>query len=348
MDYEVRFIGKEWDHHSEHSGYHQLVRRLGTYVSPPNLSSIRHTWIPGRIAVMLANRSGVQLYNYTHLFHEWVAFRDMWGRRHPTIYHVLYGDESYRYLGQLPLPRGNRVVATYHQPPQFLDETIRDLHYLRSLHAIVVVSKNQIPFFSSEISLNRLYWVPHGVDTRVFRPKPEISPKKDDRQICLFVGMHKRDFRTLHDVIEIVGQNRPDVEFQVVTAKQNEPIFAGQRNVTMYCGVTEAELIGLFQRATLQLQPMLDSTANNAILEGMACGLPLVVTDVGGVRDYVDEGCAEFVSLQNAEEMATTVMRLIADSQRQKQMAGKARNRALQFDWDVVTATMRGIYDAIL
>jgi glycosyltransferase involved in cell wall biosynthesis len=43
------------------------------------------------------------------------------------------------------------------------------------------------------------------------------------------------------------------------------------------------------------LLPLLDSTANNGLLEGMACGLPVIITDVGGVRDYAKENFADFV-----------------------------------------------------
>ena len=31
---------------------------------------------------------------------------------------------------------------------------------------------------------------------------------------------------------------------------------------------------------------MSDSGANNAIVESLACGLPVITTDVGGIRDY--------------------------------------------------------------
>lgn len=42
----------------------------------------------------------------------------------------------------------------------------------------------------------------------------------------------------------------------------------------------------MYQESDL-LVVLLDSTANNSLLEAMACGMPMVTTDLQGVRDYV-------------------------------------------------------------
>jgi glycosyltransferase involved in cell wall biosynthesis len=309
---------------------------------------VRHTWIPGRFAVQVAAKSGVAGYDMAAFFYEWAAYRELFRRNSQTIYHTLYGDESYRYLGQFPFLGKHRIVATYHQPPSFLGTVIQDLSYLRSLHALIVVSRNQIPFFSGAVDHHRLFWVPHGVDTAVFTPRLDSAGIAVQNRNCLFVGMHKRDFETLRRVIQIVSQEEPRVQFQVVTARSNEHLFVGQQNVKVYSGVTEAELVALYQNAALLLQPLLDCTANNAILEAMSCGLPAVVTDVGGVRDYVNEDCALLTPLQDAHEMATATLSLLAGDSRRAQMAIQARSRALRFDWEVVNADMRRVYEAIL
>ena len=348
MNYEVRFIAKQWGHHSNHSGYHQMVPLLGTPVSPLDLSSVRHTWIPGRVAVKLAQRSGVSHYSYTAFFDEWSAARDMINHNQSTIYHVLYGDESYRYLGRMRLRKTHRVVATFHQPPSYLEQAIQNPTYLRTLDGIVVVARNQLSFFRSEVDSSRLFWVPHGVNTDVFRPLRDFESGKRQNNRCLFVGMHKRDFNTLSAVIEIVGEKVPDVEFCIVTAESNAHLFASKLNVRFFCGISEAQLIALYQSSTLFLQPLSDSTANNSILEAMSCGLPIVATDVGGVRDYVDEKCGALVSRGDPKHMANIVLELLFDNQRRYQMAENARTHSLQFDWNVVAGSMRRVYQAII
>lgn len=348
MNYQVRFLAKEWDHHSAHSGYHQLIHPLGTKINPLDLSSVRYTWIPGRVAVMLAKCSGVEPYDYAAFFYEWAAFKDMVTQSCPTIYHVLYGDESLRYLGQMRFRHRHRVVATYHQPASYLESIIPSRNYLRSLDAVIVVSKSQLPFFSRVVDADRLFWVPHGVNTKVFTPSVGWTAERSDQKTCLFVGMHKRDFNTLIKAMEIIGEKRPDIQFQVVTAQSNEHLFLGRRNLDLYHDISESELVTLYQNATLLLQPLHDSTANNAILEAMSCGLPAVISDVGGVRDYVNEQCAALTPPQDAEAMAKVALALLADHRRLAYMATEARAHALQYDWELVAADMQRVYETIL
>lgn len=348
MNYETRFIAKTWEHHSSHSGYDQLVPILGSSIERLDVSSIRYTWIPGRLAVKLAKLSGVLGYDFNAFYHEWAAYKDMCRRRRPAIYHILYGDDSFRYLSRFPFSSRHRVVASYHLPSSDLTESIRDPSHLRSLSAVIVVSRSQFDYFRSKVEPERLFYVPHGVNTDVFAPSGNLELETTPKNKCLFVGMHKRDFQTLNRVIEIVSRGNDEVRFDIVTSQSQGQLVPSRDNVRIHCGVTEAKLVSLYRNATLLLQPLLECTANNAILEGMASGLPIVATDIGGVRDYVSYGCAALTAPGDAEAMAGATLRILADPQQQVRMAGAARSQALRFDWSHVAAEMRRVYEAVL
>lgn len=347
MNYEVRFITKHWEHHSTHSGYDQLVGPLGSAVTPISSNSLRDKWIPGRIAVWLAKNSGNKLYSYLHFYHEWATMREMFTQHPLTVYHVLYGDDSFRYLASLGKPKNSYIVASYHLPPAALSEYLTLPKYLRKLDGLIVVGRNQIPYFESLVRSDQIYFVPHGVHTSIFSPGTALDGKDNDG-ICLFVGAHRRDFVTLRQVIEIVNRLSSEVRFIIVTTEDKFKLFDGLKNVDLRCGVSESELVNLYRKADLLIQPLEDSTANNSVLEGLACGLPLVITGIGAVRDYVDERHAILVPPRNAKRMADSVIDLLSDERKRNKMSIEARRHALQFDWSVIAQKMDQVYQQVL
>jgi glycosyltransferase involved in cell wall biosynthesis len=347
MDFDVKFIAKHWEHHSVHSGYDQLVDRLGSAIRPLNTESLRDKWVPGRIAVALAARSGNALYSYLAFYDEWAAMRDMLFRHDPCVYHVLYGDESYRYLGGFGKGRNARVVATYHLPPSAL---VQYLHaeYVRHLDGLIVVGRNQIPFFEPHIKSSKIFFVPHGVDTHTFTPPAEEPSARANQGICLFVGIHRRDFEMLREVIKLVHAQDKEIRFVIVTSESDQQMFREFENTQLLSRVPEPELVQLYQTADVLLQPLEDSTANNAILEGLACGLPVVATDIGAVRDYLSEDCGLLVPPYQAARMAEAVLCLVHDTSLRNRMALKARAHAVPFDWSSVTEMTRQVYERVM
>lgn len=70
---------------------------------------------------------------------------------------------------------------------------------------------------------------------------------------------------------------------------------------------------------------------SNSILEYMATGLPVVVTDVGGNAEAVINDKTGFVvPAQNPESLANAILRLISDKNRMKNMGEAARERVIQ------------------
>ena len=111
--------------------------------------------------------------------------------------------------------------------------------------------------------------------------------------------------------------------------------------------VDDDALLREYQSADLFLLPLTDCTANNSLLEAMACGLPLVATDVGGVRDYASVDCAALVPPRDGQAMAEAVLALCRDDGRREAMGRAARGRALELDWDRVAGRLVDVYEAV-
>ena len=69
----------------------------------------------------------------------------------------------------------------------------------------------------------------------------------------------------------------------------------------------------------------------NVVLEGMACGVPVAATAVGGIPEVVEEGRTGFLSpAGDPEALAASFVRLLADDDLQERMADEARRVTLE------------------
>ena len=50
--------------------------------------------------------------------------------------------------------------------------------------------------------------------------------------------------------------------------------------------VSDEKLRDFYQKSYLLLMPMESCSANNSLVEALACGLPVVTTAIGGIEDY--------------------------------------------------------------
>lgn len=88
----------------------------------------------------------------------------------------------------------------------------------------------------------------------------------------------------------------------------------------------------------------------NAILEYLAAGLPVVATDVGGVREAIVEGETGYVVASGDDEkMAAGIIRLLNDAQRAHAMGQLGRTRvAAKFSCDRHLQNTLELYDELL
>lgn len=82
-----------------------------------------------------------------------------------------------------------------------------------------------------------------------------------------------------------------------------------------------------------------------AAIEALLCGVPLIVSDNRGTREYAQEGVNSIIcNAKNADDFAAAIHKLCSNPSKREQMARLCRASAEQFTIREVEQTMRQIY----
>jgi glycosyltransferase involved in cell wall biosynthesis len=331
-------------HHAGASGYHQLAPRLRELVPVETVDIGRLPHLPAALRARLVRAAGLEWYDEWELALELRTMQRLL-RRPDTLCHVLYGEDAFAHLARarplIRLRRG-RLVASFHQPPAFFERAVHRPRSLQALDAVVALSRQQADYLVAATGNDRVVVVHHGVDTDFFTPRLRDAGRRDGIT-CLVVGSWLRDFNTLRRVLTALS-SAPEIRFELVSPAED---FVDHPNAVVRGRLSDEELRDAYRTADLLVLPLLDSTANNSLLEGLACGLPIITTDVGGVAEYVDTGSAVLVEPHDADAICEAVTALAADRERRQELGRSARERALELDWSRVAERVRDVYEEI-
>ncbi len=339
----VAYVPRRIGYHAAHSGYDVLFSAMGVPVARSGGWAALGRRLPRALAWRLwALRP--QGTNADGLSAEMGAIPSV--RRPDGLTHFIYGEDTFFYT---PVWKrwGHRLVATYHFEPDRLLLRVSPAA-VRALDSVVVVGRNQMDYFRRFLPEERIHFVPHHVDTDFFRPG--TPPSDADGVRVVFAGRGNRDFPTLRRVIELALARDAGMRFDLLLPDPaDHALFQALPRTNCHRGLSDEQLRGLYQGAHLGLMPVHDCTANNSLLEMMACGLAVVGTHIGAMPDYAAPEGTVLTPPRDAEAMCDALLQLAGDPVGRARMGAANRRRAEQeFAMDISARRMRDVYRRLL
>jgi glycosyltransferase involved in cell wall biosynthesis len=203
-----------------------------------------------------------------------------------------------------------------------------------------------------------------GVDVRTFCPDSETGRAERDTlrldgPIILYVGRicRQKGTDTLLAAYERVRAQDPAVALVLAGPIEQfddhdsmaahvwkERIAASG---AMYVGaISDDRLPGLYNAADVFVMPTAElEMFGMAAVEAEACGVPVVASDHGGLRETVPTMCGGRFPPSDAGALADVLVGLLADGPRRQTCGVNARAHALRFSWPRIAADLDAIYE---
>ena len=204
--------------------------------------------------------------------------------------------------------------------------------------------------------------VPKGVDATLFTPdgrdrRAELGlhgklvvlavgrlvPIKNTSLVVDAMALLRQRVPTAHLVIAGDGPERAALERQVDRA--------GLGQLVTFIGyIPLHELPAIYRSADVFALPSQFDNSPNVVLEAMAAGLPVVATDVGGVRAFVEEHVGgDLVAAGNARALADGLADWLESAERRQ--GARAHNRRVVLDrysWRASARRLLDVYERVI
>ncbi|HVU10666.1 MAG TPA: glycosyltransferase [Phototrophicaceae bacterium] len=250
-----------------------------------------------------------------------------------------------------------------------------ELTLVRQAQAIVAPSRNEQQYleYLYEADPAKIHIIHPGVDLSLFRPIPQAQAKQvvqadPDAQIVLFVGRIEplKGIDGLLYAMKILTGKNPDLKVRlwIVGGDVSQPVenwskelqkleqlrqilkidplvkFVGQR--------PQRELPYYYNAAELVVMPSHYESFSMTAAEAMACGVPVITTNVAGVSTLMDDQRdALITSVSNPLGLAQKIEQLLLQPDVRRDLRSALRDNVKNLTWDAAADGAIDIYQQL-
>jgi len=342
-------IRTSFKHHGENAGYKQILK----YLKPSYVVGIDES----------KGESSKLKRKYQWLF-EFRAWRKY--RRNIDIVHVMYGEDYYRfsaYIFKKP------VIVSYHQPPELLAREVRFGDFRgrigRITHkmtkkrfakaaAVIVMEQGQKEVFKEVMPEEKIHVIPLGVhnkDLSEFYHDKKNQIVRNRNQV-LTVGNWLRDWKFYFDLLRKCEGLYPELEFVLVNRnmpKEWMGEISKRANLSYLTDVNDDELFSLYMKSAVQFLPVKSAAGNNALLQGLVLGCPVLMTNVISDEFPFKGKFASFYEKDNFENCIQGINEFSNLNEKENLIVEESAIAvAKKYDWEQIAKRTKEIYKSVL
>jgi len=293
-------------------------------------------------------------------------------RQIDVIHHVLPAYAGFpSSVADLPLPfvygpamvtysRAIEESARFRFGVETLYQAAKRLQWRRTLRRAEAILL-EVDYVTREIprfARGKTVTVYKGVDPEEFAPASAGSVSRGPDLTVLYAAALRRN-KGIHVLLQAIPdllEQRRDLRFVIVGPVREpavvEPLLDPLRShprVDIVGQVRHDSIPEYFRQADLYCFPTLQDNAPASLLEAMACGLPIVASDVMGVPEIVRQGENGLLFKPgDSQGLREAILEAVSDRERLRQwgLAGKQRIEQ-ELTWDAFATRVERVYERV-
>lgn len=332
---------------SAHSGMDALADALGAYKV-----YYRITW---ELVQERSWRLGQWLREFGNAYYgsEWnalIPYWDEWRIRKkiracsPSIVHFLWAEFARPKSAASYHQRGARLVGTFHASARKQPLVLRSPEVFHVFDFVTLMSESQKPFVLSKgYPESRVHIILHGVDTDFFQPGPDERGADGEPLRALLVGKTERDHEFTAELMRKLPRDVMDLE--ICTSPEHVALYYKDvPNIRILPWLSDEALRDAYQRADLLFMPLHDCGANNAVLEAMACGTPVMANRVGGIPEYVPDEAGILMDNKSVDDWIEALRSYVHRRTELRKRGRRARRRVEELSWRKIAGEYEQVF----
>jgi glycosyltransferase involved in cell wall biosynthesis len=277
----------------------------------------------------------------------------------PDIFHAHYA-ASYGFVGALTNYKPY-IVSVWGRDifefPKLNGINRRIIRYTFSHADEICSTSNAMAKETQKYTDKSIHITPFGVDMNLFKPDPNVRKDKDKTVGIVKSLSDKYGISDLIRAFAIVYQECPNVKFLIVgdgPQKTEYELLAKQLGIneviTFVGRVANEQVPKYINKMDVFCVPSHSESFGVAAVEAMSCGVPVVVTNVGGLPEVVRENeTGLIVPKENPEKLAQAILTLLRDDKKRKDMGLKGIAHVKEnYNWFDNANKMLQLYNKVL
>ena len=202
---------------------------------------------------------------------------------------------------------------------------------------------------------NKIEVILNGIDINRFVPGPSDSVKANRIITTASADIPLKGLKYLIQALPEILKSFPKTTLTVIgKAPSNSEVSKLISNldlkeiISFKSGISENEIVDLYHASEIAVIPSLYEGFGFGAGEAMACGVPLISTHSGGLKEVVGD-CAIKILPSSADEIEKAVINLFNNQEKRKELSAKGRQRMeTKFDWKIAASSYEASFQEVI